>query len=229
MPLARAAPSGRRRAQAAALVLVTLALMVRLRATRTPSPDARYGHPVLRSLGCRLRQPERLRLAILAAHGGIRRLPGHGSPEASVLSRTGFSLSSIKTGLSLSYSDAGGPGLPVPRSPALLTSEGRMPRAQSASSERRARMPEANVRRAGVQAAPGRVGRVESLSYRPAKRGWRFHFRPYCFSSPSIQRPNDSENSCCATMPVRRGSLRDSTNWSRSSEAGGSRFTSRMQ
>ena len=218
MPLARAAPSGRRRAQAAAL-----ALMVRLRATRTPSPDARYVDQsawggsvpaVLRSLGCRLR------FAILAALGGIRRLPGHGSPEASVLSRTGFSLS---------CSDAGGPGLPVPRSPALLTSEGRMPKAQSASSERRAWMPEANVRRAGVQAAPGRVGRVESLSYRPAKRGWRFHFRPYCFSSPSIQRPNDSENSCCATMPVRRGSLRDSTNWSRSSEAGGSRFTSRMQ
>jgi hypothetical protein len=44
----------------------------RRRATHAPSPDARYEHPVLRSLGCRLRS------AILAALGGIRRLPGHG-------------------------------------------------------------------------------------------------------------------------------------------------------
>ena len=39
-----------------------------------PSPDVRSGHPVLRSLGCRLHS------AILASFAGIRRLPGHGQP-----------------------------------------------------------------------------------------------------------------------------------------------------
>jgi hypothetical protein len=37
-----------------------------------PSPDARSGPPVLRSLGCRRRS------AILASLVCIRRLPGHG-------------------------------------------------------------------------------------------------------------------------------------------------------
>ena len=37
-----------------------------------PSPDVRCGHPVLRSLGCRLHS------AIRAAFVGIRRLRGHG-------------------------------------------------------------------------------------------------------------------------------------------------------
>jgi hypothetical protein len=43
-------------------------------AAHAPSPDARYEHPVLRSLGCRLR------FGILPALGGIRRLLGHGQP-----------------------------------------------------------------------------------------------------------------------------------------------------
>jgi hypothetical protein len=40
-------------------------------------------------------------------------------------------------------------GLPIPREPALAASEGRMPRAQPPSSERRAGMPEASVRISG--------------------------------------------------------------------------------
>ncbi len=43
---------------------------------RAPSPDVRCGHPVLRSLGCRLHS------AILAAFVGIRRLPRHGQPRS---------------------------------------------------------------------------------------------------------------------------------------------------
>ena len=47
----------------------------RFGAAHAPSPDARYGHPALRSLGCKLRS------AILAALVCIRRLWGMGSPS----------------------------------------------------------------------------------------------------------------------------------------------------
>ena len=47
-----------------------------LGAARAPSPDVRVGHPARRSLECRRR------FAIVAALGGIRRLPGPGQPLA---------------------------------------------------------------------------------------------------------------------------------------------------
>ena len=50
--------------------------MVRLGAARAPSPDVRLGPRGLGSLGCRRR------FAIVAALGGLRRLPGHGQPLA---------------------------------------------------------------------------------------------------------------------------------------------------
>jgi hypothetical protein len=46
-----------------------------VRVAHAPSPDVRYGHPALRSLGCRRR------CAILAALVCIRRLSGHGQPR----------------------------------------------------------------------------------------------------------------------------------------------------
>jgi hypothetical protein len=49
---------------------------VRLWAAGAPSPVVHLGHQGLGSLGCRRR------FAILAALGGIRRLPGHRQPLA---------------------------------------------------------------------------------------------------------------------------------------------------
>jgi hypothetical protein len=150
---------------------------LRLRAPHIPSPDVRLRPPGFGSLGFACAGRERIRCAIHGCAGQIRRLLGHGEPEASSTKARGVSREDAPVAKHDAYSlrltprasRRGGSGLPMLREPAYADERSHGWRSEVGVERAEGWRPAANVRRWSV-------GSHEPASYFASSQARR----PFC-------------------------------------------------